>query len=201
MVCLGNKSKRSTFIGSTSMRKYNINTTCSICPLSGSVFTQNFLECPELPSLPCFLARSISQFSSDTQSCPTLRPHESQHSRPLCPSPTPEGDDRGWDGWMASLTRWTWVGENWDMSDGESKGGQSSVVSTSASVFPMNTQDWSPCSPRDSQEPSPTTQFKSINSLALNFLHSPALTSIHDHWKNHSLDQMDLCWQNNVSAF
>ena len=27
------------------------------------------------------------------------------------------------------------------------------------------------------------------------------LTSIPDHWKNHSLDQMDLCWQSNVSAF
>ena len=38
------------------------------------------------------------------------------------------------------------------------------------------------------QESSPTPQFKSINSLALNFLHSPTLTSIHDHWKNHSLD-------------
>src|SRR5574340_601561 len=46
----------------------------------------------------------------------------------------------------------------------------------------------SPCSPRDSQESSPTPQFKSINSLALRFLHSPTLTSIHDHWKNHSFD-------------
>ena len=46
----------------------------------------------------------------------------------------------------------------------------------------------SPCSPRDSQESSPTTQFKSINSWVLSLLHSPALTSIHDHWKNHSLD-------------
>ena len=46
----------------------------------------------------------------------------------------------------------------------------------------------SPCSPRDSQESSPTPQFKSINSLALSFLHSPTLTSIHDHWKNHSHD-------------
>ena len=27
------------------------------------------------------------------------------------------------------------------------------------------------------------------------------LTSIHDYWKNHSLDEMDLCWQSNVSAF
>ena len=46
----------------------------------------------------------------------------------------------------------------------------------------------SPCSPRDSQESSPTPQFKSSNSLALSLLHSPTLTSIHDHRKNHSLD-------------
>ena len=50
--------------------------------------------------------------------------------------------------------------------------------------------DWygSPCSPRDSQESSLTPQFKSINFSALSFLHSPTLTSKHDHWKNHSLD-------------
>ena len=46
----------------------------------------------------------------------------------------------------------------------------------------------SPCSPRDSQESSPIPQFKGINSLVLSFLHSPTLTSIHDHWKNHSLE-------------
>ena len=46
----------------------------------------------------------------------------------------------------------------------------------------------SPCSPRDSQESSPTPQFKSINSSTLSFLHSPPLTSIHDHCKNHSLE-------------
>ena len=34
----------------------------------------------------------------------------------------------------------------------------------------------------------PTSQFKTINSLALSFLHSPTLTSIHDYWKNHSFD-------------
>ena len=53
-------------------------------------------------------------------------------------------------------------------------GGQSIGVSVSASVLPMNIQDWfplgwlvqSPCSPRDSQESSPTPQFKSINSTA-----------------------------------
>ena len=46
----------------------------------------------------------------------------------------------------------------------------------------------SPCSPRDSQESSPTPQFKSINSSVLSFLYSPNLTSIYDCWKNHSLD-------------
>ena len=46
----------------------------------------------------------------------------------------------------------------------------------------------SPCSPRDSQESSPTPQFRSISSSALSLLHSPTLTSIHDYWKNHSLD-------------
>ena len=49
----------------------------------------------------------------------------------------------------------------------------------------------SPCSPRDSQESSPTPQFKSINSLVLSFLKSPTLISIHDHWKNHRLVYMD----------
>ena len=59
-------------------------------------------------------------------------------------------------------------------------GGQSIGVSALASVLPMNTQDWSPLgwtgwisfigllvgeSPRDSQESSPTPQFKSINSF------------------------------------
>ena len=77
-------------------------------------------------------------------------------------------------------------------------GGQSIEVSASASVLSMNIQDWfplglislqvaPPCSSRDSQESSLTPQFKSINSLALSLLHSPTLTSIHDHWKNHSL--------------
>ena len=67
--------------------------------------------------------------------------------------------------------------------------GQSIGLSASTSVLPMNTQDWFPlgwtvgfpCSPRGSQESSPTPQFKSINSSALSFLYSPTLTSIHDY--------------------
>ena len=73
---------------------------------------------------------------------------------------------------------------------------------------PMNTQDWFSLGwtgwiflqSKDSQESSPTPQFKSISS-ALSFLYCPTLSSIHDYWKNHSLVEMDLCWQSNVSAF
>ena len=46
----------------------------------------------------------------------------------------------------------------------------------------------SPCNPRNSQESSPTPQFKSISSSALSLLHSPTLTPIHENRKNHSLD-------------
>ena len=43
-------------------------------------------------------------------------------------------------------------------------------------------------SPRDSQESSPTSQLKNISSLEFSLLYGPALTSIHDYWKNHSFD-------------
>ena len=53
---------------------------------------------------------------------------------------------------------------------------------------PLEWTGWISCNPRDFQESSPTPQLKSINSLALSFLHSPTLTSIHHYWKSHSLD-------------
>ena len=59
----------------------------------------------------------------------------------------------------------------------------------------------SPCSPRDSQGSSPAPQFESINSSVLSLLYGPALTFIHNYWKNHSFDSMDLCWQSNIPAF
>ena len=57
---------------------------------------------------------------------------------------------------------------------------------------------WSPSSPRDSQESSPTPQFKSISYSAFSLLYGPTLTSIHDYWKNHSFGYIDLCWQSNL---
>ena len=74
--------------------------------------------------------------------------------------------------------------------------GQSTGASVSASVLPMNIQGWFleyltgliSLQFKNSQESSPTPQFKSINSSALSFLYSPTLTFIHDYWKNHSFD-------------
>ena len=59
---------------------------------------------------------------------------------------------------------------------------------------------WSPCSPRDFQQSSPSPQFKGINSSAFYLLYSPAVITGHDHWEDHSLDYIDLCQQSNVST-
>ena len=160
----------------------------------------------QLMNTDVYLSKSV-QFSSFAQSCPTLRDAMDQCQaslsinnsqsppkpisiesvmpsnhlilcRPLLLPPSIFPSIRIFQ-WVSSLPH-----------------GQSIGVSASTSVLLMNIQDWfplgwtgwTPCSPRDSQESSPTPQFKSINSSALSFLYSPALTSIHDYWKNHSLD-------------
>ena len=51
------------------------------------------------------------------------------------------------------------------------------------------------------KRPSLAPPFKSINSLVLSFLYGPTLISIHDYWKKHGFDCMDICWQSDVSAF
>ena len=73
-------------------------------------------------------------------------------------------------------------------------------VSASASVLPMHSglisfrMDWVDIlAVQATLKSTPTPQFKSINSLAPRFLYTPTLTYIHDYWKNHSLDYMDLC--------
>ena len=152
----------------------------------------------------------------------SLRPHELQHTRPPCPSQTPGvySDSCPSSRWCHSAISSSIVpysscpqslpaSGSFPTSQLFAWGGQSIGVSTSASILTMNTGTYllqdglvgSPCSPRDSQESFQTPQFKSTQFSALSFLHSPTLTSTHDNWKNHSLDQTDLCLQNNVSAF
>ena len=152
-------------------------------------------------------SRGSVQFNRSVVS-DSLQPHGRQHARPPCPSPTP-----GVYSYSGPLSQWCHptisssvvpfsshlqsfpaLG-SFQMSQFSTSGGQSIGISASTSVLPMNIQDWFPsgwtvgssCSPRDSQESS-TPQCKSINSLVLSFLYSPNLTSIHDYWKNHSLD-------------
>ena len=141
---------------------------------------------------------SSVQFSRSVMSN-SLRPYESQHTRPPCPSPTPgvRSNSRSSSRWchpaisssvvpFSSCRQSLPASGYFPMSQLFTWGGQSTEVSALASFLPKNTQDlsplewtgWSPCSPRDSQESSPTPQFKSINSSVLSFLHSPTLTSI-----------------------
>ena len=141
------------------------------------------------------------QFSHSVVS-DSLQPHESQHARPPCPSPTPgvHSDSCPSSQWchpaisssvvpFSSCPQSLPASGSFPMSQLFTWGGQSTGVSL-ASVLLKNTQDWSPSEwtgwislgPRDSQELSATPQLKSINSLALSFLHSPTLTSIHAHW-------------------
>ena len=139
----------------------------------------------------------------------SLRPHEPQHIRPPCPSPTPGVHPNPY-----SLCQWCHpsisssivpfssclqslpVSESFPMSQLFAWGGQSTGVSALASCLPKKSQGWSlsewtgwiSLQSKGLSKSSPTPQFKSINSSVLSLLHSPTLTSIHDCWKNHSHD-------------
>ena len=147
------------------------------------------------------------QFSRSVMS-DSLWPYGLQHARPPCPSPTPGVYSNS-----CPLSRWCHpdisssffpfscpqslpASGSFPMSQLFTWGGQSIGVSVSASVLPMNTQDWSPLG---------WTGWISLQSKGLSRVFSnttvqkhqffgaqlssqSTLTSIHDHWKNHSLD-------------
>ena len=139
-----------------------------------------------------------------------LQHHRLKYTRLLCPSPTPRACSNScassW--WchpiisssvfpFSSCLQTFPASRSFPMSQFFTSGGQSIGVSASASVLPMNIQDWFPlgvtgwslCSPRDSQKSSPTTHFKSINSSIHSFLYSPTLTSTHDYRKTIALNR------------
>ena len=82
--------------------------------------------------------------------------------------------------------------ESFVMSQLFTSGDQNIGASASASVLAVNIQGWFLCCPRDSQESSPAQQFKSVSSSVLSLLYGPALTIIHDYWKNYSFDYSNL---------
>ena len=144
-------------------------------PLSMGFFRQQYwngLHCPPPEDLPDpgirpaslmspaseFFTTSVQsvQFSSVAQACPTLWPHESQHARPSCLSPTPGvysnscPSSRWWHPAISSsVVPFTSCPQTlpasgaFPMSQLFAWGGQSTGVSASASVLPTNTQDWS----------------------------------------------------------
>ena len=130
-------------------------------------------------SIILWITEHLVQFRSVAQSCPTLRPHELQHARLPCTSPTPRVCSN-----LCPLSKWChsiisssvipfssclytsiWVLFQWISSSHQV--GKVLELSASASVLPMNMQDLFPLGltglislhPRDSQESSPTSQF------------------------------------------
>ena len=156
------------------------------------------------------------------QSCLTLRTHGLQHTRIPCPSPTPGACSNS-----CPLSRWCHPNNPssvvpfssclqsfpaigpFQMSQFFTSGGQRIGASASASVPPMDIQDWFPLEltglislqSKGLSRVFSNTQFKSINSSAFSFLYGSTLTPVHDYRKNHSFDYIDLCWQSNASAF
>ena len=156
-----------------------------------------------------FVNLYLVQFSSVTQLCQTLWSHWLKYTRPPWPSPTPRVYSTSCPlSWWCHSTASSFVvpfsshfqslpaSGSFPMSQLFASGGQSIGVSASTSVFPMNIQHWFPLGwtgwislqSKGLSRVFSSTTVQSINSSALSFLNSPTLTSIHDSWRNHSLD-------------
>ena len=75
------------------------------------------------------------------------------------------------------------------------KGGQEAHNAVDLGFFSLQSVGYSAPSPECH------LSLRLIGSHTDSFLYGPIITSIHDYWKNHSFDEMDLCQQSNVSAF
>ena len=154
------------------------------------------------------IPQSVSQFSHSVVS-DSLWPHESQHARPPCPSPTPrvQSDSCLSSQWchpaisssvvpFSSCPQSLPASGSFPMSQLFAWGGQSAGVSALASFLPKKSQGVSPSEwtgwislqSKGLSRVFSNTTVQKINTSALSLLHSPTLTSIHDHRKNHSLD-------------
>ena len=145
---------------------------------------------------------------SVTKLCPTLRPHELQHTRLPCPSLSPGvGADSCPLRWWCFLSHpllppspfafnlslhqglFQWVGSSHQAARVLELQLQHQSFQWIFRVdFLYDWLVWSPCSQMDSLESSSVPKFQNINPLVLSLIYGPALTSVHDYWKNHSLD-------------
>ena len=145
----------------------------------------------------------------------SLQSHGLQHARLPCLSPTPGGCSNSCPlSWWCHPTISSYVvpfssllqsfpaSGAFQMSQFFSSGGQSIGVSASASVLPMNTQDWFPLGLTgwiSLQSKGHSRVFFNTTVLWRSAFFMVQLSQ--DYWKNHSFDYIDLCWQSDVSAF
>ena len=151
---------------------------------------------------------SVQSFSCSFV-CNSLWPHGLQHTRPPCPSPTPRAYSNSC---LSSGSCHPTISSSvvpfhsclhsfqasgsFQMCQFFASSGQSTGVSALASVLPMNIQDWFPLGwtswislqSKGLSRVFSNTTVQKHQFLALSFLYSPTLTSIHDYWKNHSFD-------------
>ena len=134
-------------------------------------------------------------------SCPQLSPGICSNSCPLSQwcHPTISSSVVPFSSCLQSFS----ASGSFPMSQLFASGGQSIGAAASVSVLSVNIQGWFPLGwllwssycPVDSQVSFPAPQCESINYSALRLLCCSPLTSVHDYWKNHSFDYMDLCQQ------
>ena len=141
------------------------------------------------------------QFSCSVVS-DSLWPHESQHARPPSPAPTPRihSDSHPLSQWchpaisssvvpFSSYPQSLPASECFPISQLFTWGGQSTGVSALASFLPKKSQGWSPSEwtgwislqSRGLSRVFSNTTVQKHHSLVLSLLHSPTVTSIHDH--------------------
>ena len=156
----------------------------------------------------------ICCFCSVAQLCPTLWSHELLHTRLPCPSPSPGVCSNSCPSsqWCHptippllspsppafSLSQhqglFQWIGSSHQVSQVVELQPQHQSFQWIFRIdFPLDWLVWSPCSPWNSQDSSPTPQLKKINSSVLSLLYGSTLTSTYDYWKNHSFNSMELC--------
>ena len=142
--------------------------------------------------------------------------------QPTCPSPTPGvySNSRPSSRWchptisssvipFSSRLQSFPASGSFPMSEPFASGGQSIGVSASSSVLPMNIQDWFSLGltgwislrSKELSRVFSNTIVQKHQFFSAQLFYSQFLTSIHEYWINNSFEQMEVCWQNDISAF
>ena len=147
--------------------------------------------------------------------------HGLRHARPLCPSPSLKvcPSSCPWHQWChpafsSSDTLFFFLQSlpapgTFPMSQLFASDDQNTGVSALASILPMNIQGWFllrltgwiSLQSKGLSGVFSSTTVQRLNSPVFCLLYGPALTAKHEHWEDHGPDYMNLCRQNNISAF